>query len=179
MKMMVDIAHDFLMSVITPQSIAVDFTMGKGFDTLFLAQKAKFVYAFDIQPQALALTRERLDKAEVKNVQLILDGHQNCASYLPYFDIGIFNLGYLPGASHQLTTEVETTKKAVKTALDLLKIGGRLVIVVYPGHEKGAVESEYLDRFSQALDAHDYHAATFKMTNKRLSPYLIIIDKVA
>ena len=45
--------------------------MGNGHDTLFLAQLAKQVYAFDIQEQALEKTRQRLAEAGLDNVQLI------------------------------------------------------------------------------------------------------------
>ena len=47
-----EMAHAFLSEVITKEDIVVDATMGNGHDTLFLAQLAKKVYAFDIQEQA-------------------------------------------------------------------------------------------------------------------------------
>ena len=53
MKRPLEMAHDFLSQVITPEDIVVDATMGNGYDTLFLAKLAKQVYAFDIQEQAL------------------------------------------------------------------------------------------------------------------------------
>jgi len=174
---MVDFAHDFLREVLNEESIAADFTMGNGFDTVFLARHAKLVYAFDKQPEALQATKKRLDQNGLANVRLILDGHERAGNYLPYIDAGIFNLGYLPGASHQMTTEAKTTLIALKTALDFLKKGGRIVLVVYPGHEAGKIESEALSTFCQALSPHDYHVASLKMENKKLSPYLLIIDK--
>ena len=178
MKMMVDFAHDFLQEVLNENSIAVDFTMGRGYDTVFLGQRAKKVYAFDKQAEAVEATKKRLSDHGIENVVLIHDGHERAANYLPYFDAGIFNLGYLPGASHQMTTEAKTTLIALKTALDLLKKGGRLVLVVYPGHEAGKIESEVLSVFCQALSPHDYHVASLKMENKKLSPYLLVIDKI-
>ncbi|MBF1708746.1 MAG: SAM-dependent methyltransferase, partial [Streptococcus sanguinis] len=42
-------AHAFLAEVVTKEDIVVDATMGNGHDSLFLAQLAKKVYAFDIQ----------------------------------------------------------------------------------------------------------------------------------
>lgn len=178
MKMMVDIAHDFLSEVLTKEAIAVDFTMGNGFDTVFLAKNAKHVYAFDKQPKAFENTKQLVEKNQLENVTLILDGHEHASQYLPSFDIGIYNLGYLPGSSHTITTQMETTMAALKASLDLLKQGGRIILVVYPGHEEGKRESEALQRFVGALSSHDYHAASFKMENKKLSPYLLIIDKV-
>lgn len=177
MKMMVDIAHDFLEEKMNGQSIAIDFTMGNGYDTLFLAQRVKKVYAFDVQKAALEVTAKRLKEAQINNVELILDGHENAQNYIPYYDVGIFNLGYLPNLSHEITTQAQTTIKALKTALDLLKVDGRLVLVVYPGHVKGKEEAEVLEVFVKALSPHDYHVASMRMENKKLSPYILLIDK--
>lgn len=178
MKMMVDLAHDFLEEILKPSSITVDFTMGNGHDTLFLAQRSAHVYAFDIQKEALEATKNRLDKEHVTNVSLILDGHQFAQNYIPYYDAGIFNLGYLPNASHRVTTCQKTTLQALKTALDYLKSKGRLILVVYPGHSEGQEESDALECFTSALSPHDYHVASLKMTNKKNAPYLIMIDKI-
>lgn len=177
MKMMVDIAHDFLVEKMNDQSIAIDFTMGNGYDTLFLAQRVKKVYAFDVQKAALEVTAKRLKEAQINNVELILDGHENAQNYIPYYDVGIFNLGYLPNLSHEITTRAQTTIKALKTALDLLKVDGRLVLVVYPGHVQGKEEAEVLEAFVKELSPHDYHVASMRMENKKLSPYILLIDK--
>ena len=56
-------AHTFLAEVVTKEDIVVDATMGNGHDTLFLAQLARKVYAFDIQEQAVEKTRQRLAEA--------------------------------------------------------------------------------------------------------------------
>ena len=73
-------------------NIAVDFTMGNGYDTLFLSGLANKVYSFDIQEQALVNTKERLK--DVNNVELILDSHEHVDKYVDRIDVGIFNLGY-------------------------------------------------------------------------------------
>ena len=176
--MMVNIAHDFLLEVLDDNALTVDFTMGNGFDTQFLCEHSKFVYAFDKQAKALENTKNRLESLKLDNYQLILDGHENCRSYIPFYKAGIFNLGYLPGENHQITTKEETTLKALRDALDLLDVKGRLIVVCYPGHDEGKIESESVDRFVSKLSPHDYHVASLKMLNKKLSPYLVIIDKV-
>lgn len=52
MKKVVEIVHDIMKSQLTENSICADFTMGQGYDTLFLAQQknCSHIYAFDIQP---------------------------------------------------------------------------------------------------------------------------------
>ncbi|MDU4300787.1 MAG: rRNA methyltransferase, partial [Eikenella corrodens] len=55
-------AHRLLAQATPEGGIAVDATAGNGHDTLFLAQcvgSGGRVYAFDIQPQALAATQAR------------------------------------------------------------------------------------------------------------------------
>ena len=56
-------AHAFLAEVVSKEDTVVDATMGNGHDTLFLAQLARQVYAFDIQEQAVEKTRQRLAEA--------------------------------------------------------------------------------------------------------------------
>lgn len=121
MKMMVDIAHDFLVEKMNDQSIAIDFTMGNGYDTLFLAQRVKKVYAFDVQKAALEVTAKRLKEAQINNVELILDGHENAQNYIPYYDVGIFNLGYLPNLSHEITTQAQNDNQSFKNSFGFIE----------------------------------------------------------
>lgn len=154
-------------------SIGVDMTMGNGYDTLFLSQCCKNVYSFDIQFEALEKTKLLIkDKA---NVQLILDGHQNIDNYLDQFDIGIFNLGYLPLAHHQVTTLLKTTKIAIKKAVKMMNVA--IFIVVYIGHEEGYKESQWIDEYVASLDSHLYNVSSYRMLNKKNSPYVIEIEK--
>lgn len=52
----------------------------------------------------------------------------------------MFNLGYLPGVCHNITTKYDTTLKAVKSSLNLIKKGGVVLIVVYYSHAEGKIE---------------------------------------
>ena len=52
-----------------------------------------------------------------------------------------------------------------------------LVIVVYIGHDAGAEEGEWLDAYCATLDTHAFNVSTYRMMNKRLSPYVITIEK--
>ena len=62
-KRPIHLSHDFLAEVLDDESVAIDATMGKGNDTLFLCElageKGK-VLAFDIQQEALDVTKELL-----------------------------------------------------------------------------------------------------------------------
>lgn len=153
--------------------IAVDFTMGNGYDTYFLANHFSQVYAFDIQKEALIHTQKRLFGYD--NVTYILDNHKNMEYYINSFDVGIFNLGYLPRSSSPTTTMLSSTKQAVEKALEYVQQA--LFIVVYPGHEEGSKESVWIDEYVQTLDTYQYNVSMFKMMNKRKAPYVIEIEK--
>lgn len=107
-------AHAFLDEILTDQDLAVDGTMGNGHDTLFLAQRAGKVVAFDIQEQALNTTAEKLEKAGLTNAQLVLTGHESLDQFVDQCKAAIFNLGYLPSADKSVITLPETTLQAIK-----------------------------------------------------------------
>lgn len=154
---------------------AIDFTMGNGNDTLSLSKVANKVYSFDIQEKALENTKKLLDS--INNVELILDGHENFDKYVQDFDVGIFNLGYLPQGDHNIATKVSTSLKAIKKAVQYLNKKGHLFIVVYIGHFEGKEESLKIDEYVCSLDHMVYNVALFKMMNKLNAPYVIEIEK--
>ena len=111
----------FILKHLHEGDVAVDFTMGNGHDTEFLSKTVGpegFVYAFDIQEQALASTQEHLVKVGCPdNYQLILDSHSNVKKYVDVpFKAGMFNLGWLPGGDKSITTLRETTLPAIHEA---------------------------------------------------------------
>ena len=166
---------DFLM----PGFCVVDATMGNGHDTLYLAGKVSpggRVYAFDIQQQALTNTRERLKNAGLEEAaELILASHDTMDAYVPKeLDAVIFNLGWLPGTEHTCTTRVETTLKAVNTALGLIRKGGVVTICVYPGHEEGSRELEALTEWARGLDDRKYDAFSCGYENLSARPPRLI-----
>ena len=58
------LARDVLARAVRPGDAVIDATMGNGHDTLFLSEmvgKTGKVYAFDIQPEALASTERLLE----------------------------------------------------------------------------------------------------------------------
>lgn len=179
MKRIVDYAQLFIEEYLKDGDIAVDFTMGNGLDTLYLAKKTPHgkVYAFDIQKQALKNTKERLLKANIHHVELILDGHEHAEKYLPRFKVGIFNFGYLPQSENIQPTVLETSRIAVEEALKLLEVKGLLILVLYPGHWQGARESQYFSDYMKHLDTYYYECFTFKIENKIDCPYIIGIEK--
>ena len=112
---LLDLQKTFICRHLRDGGTAVDFTMGNGYDTAFLAStvgESGKVYAFDIQEKALESTKARLEGLGLYNrCTLILDSHSNADKYIEgKFNAGMFNLGWLPGSGDKkITTKRETT----------------------------------------------------------------------
>ncbi|MBR5485974.1 MAG: class I SAM-dependent methyltransferase [Oscillospiraceae bacterium] len=164
------------------EGIGVDFTMGNGNDTLYMAGlvESGHIYAFDVQKQACETTTQLLEKHGVLDkVSVILDSHSNMDKYVgdQMIDVGVFNLGYLPRSDKSITTQYETTKEALDKALERLKIGGVIIMVIYPGHDEGAREAQLLYDFCKTLDRHIYNVLLYQFINKNNPPHIIAIEK--
>ena len=59
--------------------IAIDATVGNGYDTLFLANHYKKVIGIDIQP--LAIKRSKEKTKDLSNVEIYLDDFNNIVNY--------------------------------------------------------------------------------------------------
>jgi hypothetical protein len=91
----------------------------------------------------------------------------------------MFNLGYLPGGKHELTTKSETTLKAAGQIFELLVVGGLVSIVAYPGHPDGREEQVALHECLSTLSSKDYSVASWSMVNKKNNPpILYLIEKI-
>ena len=171
----------FILQHLREGDVAADFTMGNGYDTLFLSktvgEKGK-VFAFDIQPSALESTKKRLIENDApENYTLICDSHHKAKEYIDCkIKAGMFNLGYLPGGDKSVTTKRETTVEAVNAAIELLAPDGILLIAVYPGHEEGEIEGELINEMLSKLDRRQYCCAKFRIINSPASSYFYIVE---
>ena len=150
------LAREILERVVRPGDAVIDATMGNGHDTVFLCRAAGpsgRVYAFDIQEQAVISTASLLrQEGLTERALLFCCGHEQMDLHVPEkVRAAVFNLGWLPGGNHGITTRWETTKEAVLKALDLLLPGGVLVICAYPGHAEGDRERTALTAFLSSL----------------------------
>lgn len=143
------LAAEMLSRIIRPGDTVVDATMGNGHDTLMLCGAVGpegHVCAFDVQPQAVASTESLLrENRMLGRAKLFCVGHERMDEYVKEkVRAVVFNLGWLPGGDHAVTTRWETTGIAVNKALDLLMPGGMLVLCAYPGHAEGDRERQEL-----------------------------------
>ncbi len=150
------LAKDILQAAVHAGDRVIDATMGNGHDTAFLCElvgPGGRVYAFDIQSQAVRNTAERLEKQGLSDrASLFQEGHEHMPERVKEpVAAAVFNLGWLPGADHRVTTRWETTKIALAGALELIRPGGILLVCAYPGHPEGDRERNEMIRFLSGL----------------------------
>jgi len=188
-------AQQLLADVLSPGDLAVDLTAGNGHDTLFLQQQVTstgHVVAFDIHPNALDATTERLhtagvtvrrivrpdDEAETADVTLVAAGHETCADYLKApLQAAIANLGYLPGNDKSTATRTATSLSALVQISEALGYGGRLAVVVYPGHPGGDEESAAVESWFSVLPRGDWDVLKIGVGNCAQAPFLLVAEK--
>jgi 16S rRNA C1402 N4-methylase RsmH len=179
-----ELLHLLLRIEIAAGDFAIDATAGNGHDTLFLANavgETGKVLAIDIQPRAIESTAARLDSEGLRDrVALHLGSHADLVAIAGnhHPSVIIFNLGYLPGGDHGLITRTETTLKALAAAVEILKQGGVLAVVCYPGHHGGDEEASAVEDFFASRPAH--RSARYGLiATERPAPFLILSRKPA
>ncbi len=180
-------ARKLLEKSVQSGDICVDATAGNGHDTLFLAQlvgKNGQVYSFDIQEKAIVKTKNRLmTENQLEQVTLIHDGHEKVKDYIPTQYHGrvtgaIFNLGYLPGGDKAIVTTPKTTIKAIEHLLDILAVGGIIVLVIYHGHDEGKFERDAILQFVESLPQENAYVLKYEFINQRnYPPFIAAIEK--
>lgn len=178
-------SHDLLKEVVQSGDTVIDATMGNGNDTLFLAQlvgEHGHVYAFDIQEKAIKNTQQKLTENQcTEQTTLHLKGHEHIENLIPLDEVisaAIFNLGYLPKSDKSIVTKEDTTIKALIAILNRLKSKGRIILVVYDGHEEGKIEKREVLKFVANLPQEMYSVLSYQFINQRNNPpSLICIEK--
>ncbi len=173
-----EISHLYLKHIVNPTDIIIDATMGHGFDTIFLSSLCAKVYAFDIQEDAIASTSNKLKELNIKNVEVTLDSHENYKKYVDKFHGAIFNLGYLPKGDKSITTNAFVTIKTISSMLDHIEPHGFIIIVVYPGHEEGYLESLEINQYLETLNPKQYKILKTELPYQdNKPPYILWITK--
>lgn len=152
-------AHEVVATCVHTGHRVIDATVGNGHDTLFLARRAGnsgHVFGFDVQPTAIDATQRRLQEHRadptqppLADVSLIASNHAQMAEHIPLHWHGriqaiMFNLGYLPGCDHALTTLWPSTLEAIDAGRRLLAAHGIMSVLCYPGHAAGRDELDGL-----------------------------------
>ena len=117
------------------KEVAIDATVGNGYDSLFLVNHFEKVIAIDIQPLAIKRSSEKLK--DFKNIEIHLEDFQNIKTY-KYANVIIFNLGFLPGSNRKIKTQDYNSNIAVLNAYKILD--GIMLVACYIQHEGGLNE---------------------------------------
>lgn len=175
MKSIVEQSHAFLLPVLHKQAICIDGTVGHGKDTqFFLKNNVKKVYGFEIQEDVLNKT---VDKIKNASFLAICDGHEKMDQYVQEeVDAVVFNFGYCPGIESDIVTKPETSLKAIQKSLSLLKVKGRMVLVMYP-HKKGQEEAKLIEEYLKMLNSNLFYIEKRVQLNQVNSPYMIGVEK--
>lgn len=180
-------ARRLLVQAVGPGDIVIDATLGNGHDTTFLAGlvgETGTVFGFDIQKEAIVSTTARLcENGFSERAILFHKGHEHILTSVPKEHFGkvkgaIFNLGYLPGGDKSIVTTSETTIAAVNQLLEIMAAEAIIVLVIYHGHEEGAVERDELLQYVKELDQQKAHVLQYQFINQaNHPPFIIAIEK--
>ena len=183
----IQLAHQLVSDQLGGGEVVIDATAGNGHDTLFLAQQvgaSGTVYSFDVQEEAIRMTGSRLEEAQVSDRVIMCNtGHENMDEAISATDWGnvsvvMFNLGYLPGGDHSITTLKATTLTALRKALECLRGGGFLVVICYPGHDEGLEESVEVLTFLESLNQSQYLTKNYRDSSvPHNAPFLVSVQK--
>ncbi|MCG6154433.1 class I SAM-dependent methyltransferase [Rubinisphaera margarita] len=183
MLKLTELAHEAVRSVVRPGEAVVDATCGNGHDTLFLASlvgKDGDVHAFDIQKNAIEQTLDRVAASGCEQVVLHHRSHAELDTVLTEAGISViaammFNLGYLPGGDHAVTTKPQATLAALRTGSKMLRTGGVMTVLAYVGHPGGMDEAAEVEQFLGTLGGR--FEVQLRKNESPVSPRLWIVGK--
>lgn len=170
------LAHAFVKAHVKAGDHVIDATAGRGHDTVFLGQlvgPAGHVLAMDIQPEAVASTKERVKAAGFETfTQVVEDSHVNLADYADpeSVDAILFNFGYLPGGDHSIFTKGETSIRAIEAGLGLLRSHGVMSLCIYHGGDTGYAERDALLAYLKTIDPKVYTVLICPFYNRSGDP---------
>ena len=173
-------SHSLLEEILQPGDHVIDATMGNGYDTVFMAEKigkTGHVYSFDVQKEALLSTKSKLTEQDLLDrTSLFLQGHETLGTVVDeaqHIKAGIFNLGYLPKSDKSVITLPETTRTAMEEILKRLVPRGRMILVVYYGHEGGEKELDMVQDYCQSLPQEKYNVLKYQFINQKNNPPIL------
>jgi len=187
-------SQQILREVLSAGDFAIDLTAGNGYDSLMLAKAvgpAGRILAFDLQRQAIDSSAERLSQQGVvvnrlvvpvsplpPGVSLVQANHADLVAWNTQSPRAIIaNLGYFPGGDKDLVTRPESTLTALRAGSEILAPGGRLAVVVYPGHPGGWSEADAVEHFFAGLDEKQFEVLRLQVIGRPQSPFLLTAGK--
>ncbi|NGX52104.1 MAG: hypothetical protein KR126chlam5_00398 [Candidatus Anoxychlamydiales bacterium] len=182
-------AKNYWKNFLDKTDIAIDATLGNGFDALYLAKilidqkkpRGKLI-CFDIQKKAIdsakLLLSENLKKEHFKNINILHKSHEDFTIFIKEkINLIVYNLGYLPKSDKKTTTTAKTTISSLESGFKLLAKKAAISIISYSGHTDGKKEEIALIEYLKKIDKNEYSVLLHKWLNKENSPTLFWIEK--
>ncbi|MFM7113264.1 MAG: class I SAM-dependent methyltransferase [Planctomycetota bacterium] len=181
-------ARALMQAALLPGDRAIDATCGMGRDTVMLARAVGplgKVLAIDVQEIAVKATAAALAAENLADRVVAIRASHGDLDQLVVADwkgrVGAvtFNLGYLPGGDHGITTAWRETRRALMVAPGLLRPGGVLTVIAYTGHPGGAEEKEGVERELRLLDPEKWVLEVHQPEKGRRSPpWLYVVRRI-
>lgn len=170
-----DLSHYIIENFISDKDVAIDATLGNGYDTDFLSDLFNKVYTFDIQEEACNNYIEN----KKNNVIVINDSHHLFKNYISEeVNCIMYNLGFLPGGNKNITTLHKTSLESIKEGLNILKSGGIMTICIYRGHYEGKIEETCILEYLKTLPKNQFGVMVQSYLNRQeISPLLVVVEK--
>jgi hypothetical protein len=175
-----ELAHRIVRRVLREGDLAIDATAGNGHDACFLARcvgASGRIIAIDIQRDAIESTRRQLEAEGCASRATLVNGsHAQIARHADAYSVGaiMFNLGYLPGGDLGIITTPRETLEALDAGRQLVRPGGVITIVCYPGHPGGDEEAKAVARLVGEWAHDQWHPVKFSVIGtQRPAPFLI------
>ena len=150
--------QDYLAAHLPHPKLCIDATCGNGGDTAFfcgITAPDGRVLGFDIQPEAIASTRNTLGQKGIPagRYELHCQSHADLLQYVQpgTADAVMFNFGWLPGADHSVFSTADSSIPALKAALEAVRPGGVVTAILYSGQVIGTDEKQTVLQFLRAL----------------------------
>ncbi len=169
------LAQNIIKEYCNEKIVAVDATLGNGYDTDFLSDTFQRVYSMDIQRKLVESYKEKAKE----NVTLICDSHEYINKYIKEdINCAMYNLGYCPGENKEITTKSQSTLLSISNTLSLLKSGGLITIGIYVGHNEGKKEESIIIDYLRKLPKDKFGVMLHEYINRSAtSPRLAVIEK--
>ena len=177
-------AHEAVRERVSFGETVVDATLGGGKDLVFLSgcvgTEGK-VIGFDVQEEAVERSRALWERSGIEcEVKLHALGHERMADFVDGEVAAVmFNLGYLPGGDKSVITRTGTTLEALVAAVGLLRAGGVVTVVCYPGHDGGGEEAEAVVEWASRLEQGKFSVVQYGFLNQRNAPpFLVAVERL-
>lgn len=156
--------------------IALDLTLGNGKDTVLIKEiiAPEKIFAFDIQEEAINKSKEYLKN--YGNIEYIHDSHLYFDKYIKdvNIDVAIFNLGYLPGGDHNITTDYKVVIATIDKLLLKLSENGMIILTLYPGHREGMKEKINIEEYLSKMQQRNFNILKYEFLNQKNNPPFVI-----